>query len=78
MQTTGRAILVVEKRGPNRVVRNPFRTEVIWTPEADGQLMELMSENLSIRAAARVMGISHNAASGRFTRLRREMGWQAV
>lgn len=78
MTTRIRVSLVVEKRGPNRKVKNLFRTEVIWTPEVDGQLMELMSENLSIRAAARRMGISHNAASGRFTRLRREMGWQAV
>lgn len=49
-----------------------------WTKEDDDRLMELVSEGLSFIEIGRRMGLSRDAASGRFARLRKAMGEQAA
>jgi len=49
-----------------------------WPPIRDSNLMDLIAEGLSFDDAAKVLGVSRNAAIGRFSRLRSGMGWQAA
>jgi hypothetical protein len=49
-----------------------------WSPIRDCNLMELVSEGLSFEDAAKVIGVSRNAAIARFHRIRETMGAQAI
>jgi hypothetical protein len=49
-----------------------------WSPARDALLMELVSQELTFRRIAHRMRMTPNQVMGRFNRLRRAMGLQAV
>lgn len=53
-------------------------SDISWTVDRDDVLMELASLGRSFSQIGNIMGITKNAAMGRFDRLRKSMGPQAI
>lgn len=49
-----------------------------WSKEETDRLAELMSEGKGHRTIAKAMGRSDDAVRGRWRKIVRSMGWQAV
>jgi hypothetical protein len=52
--------------------RRPF----FWSEDQINRLCDYVADGLSIAAAARLLGVSKNAATGQFNRIRASFGWQ--
>lgn len=53
-------------------------TDRAWTKAEDDTLAELMSEGKGHRTIAKAMGRTDDAVRGRWRKIVRSMGWQAV
>lgn len=51
--------------------------KIVWTEDRDAELMEHISRERSFTQTAKLMGLNVDQVSGRFKRLRDQMGWQA-
>lgn len=51
--------------------------KIKWSQDMDDRLMELISLDWTFGQIAMALVVSKDAVSGRFSRLRKEMGWQA-
>lgn len=65
-------------RGQNTAIGKRRRTVNHWPKEQLDALCDLIADGVSISAAAVQLGVSRNAATGQFNRIRHKYGWQAT